>query len=901
MGKWLISMMLAALLPTALAAGELIADFDFGKAGKQWSDYGKNQFAGPLPEGLQPDFSWNKSVVGTELVSEGNRKFTRFKVTSFDGVQFNGLIGKFAPNATYKIDVVSRGAAPLGVQLRQGPPPYNPYFSATTTTGLDRFTTSTHYATLGADAKDAGFFLGVKPGGADLLRLKITKVTLEELQAEIQRPAKGAANFFRDSRFPLGLQSGWNLHPAFEAGAVEPDATNPGPSGSPSLKIRIDNMEPYYGGQRAVALLSEPFQTSNPAVKNHVAFAYQSSGDWSARLTDNFGRAHLDMHILANQKLPATKGWTTARLDFTPDPMAQSFTLALAGKGTLWLDSLRAWAGDGDGSYVSQGECEVALAFPRSDASLARIQFADEPAALAYCVTDGFDGATLKTKVVDLYGAETPLADQNLGRSWLGELLGTDTPTLERGTLDFSPALADKPLGQFRVEAWVERDGKRVSPLNEMVVTRVHRPLHWGEDAPNSPFGCHFSASPVTIPMMKAAGVNWVRLHDTGTAYLGWYHLEPEKGQWRFRDDAIMRYRDGKIKIMGDLQTAPRWASSISGHRGNPYFDAYWTVKDWDAWTNYVKTVCSRYKGVIDGYYVWNEPCPDAGAGFYHDGWNGQNYTMAMEDAARGQARLGALASKAAKEVDPSVKISGPNFNNSGATAFNQALVAEGSFNHCDLADYHVYVQSEVGYPDDALERNYKHLLGPLLATGFNKPIDMSEGTGGWGPAEAGLYKHSVPWEQHYVENARVSDEVCRFVARLLSLKVERVMLYSASYSYLGVPLGCFTLVNQDGYPHPSLAAFSNLAWLLEERKFVECVPVGEKVWAYLFAGRGGTVAVISGLSNGKYTVPKSSDWKTVDLFGNPSDGVYKGNLLYVKSPLPADKLATTLPPLRKP
>lgn len=33
--------------------------------------------------------------------------------------------------------------------------------------------------------------------------------------------------------------------------------------------------------------------------------------------------------------------------------------------------------------------------------------------------------------------------------------------------------------------------------------------------------------------MLKAIGANWTRLHDAGLDYIGWYHLEPRKGQWR--------------------------------------------------------------------------------------------------------------------------------------------------------------------------------------------------------------------------------------------------------------------------------------------------------------------------------------------------------------------------------
>ncbi len=594
----------------ALCAGETIADFDFGKPGREWNVHAKGTFKGTLPEGLTPDFpSWTKSVVKSELIKEGDLSFTRFTVTEFDNTVMFRAPQNLDKNAIYKFELISRSPWPVGLELRQRPAPYARYYDAKMKTGLDAFLKSTVYANLGGMGghegfKDISLYFNLQRGITDIRSLRVNKVTQEELNASIKRPDNGTANFFRNSRFPLGLQSGWNFS-GLETGGATSDEASPGPSGAPSLKVVMNSQSSSQ--MTSPRLFSEPFQTADPNKQNHVSFSCKVKGDLTALVTDNFGRTYLDMHILTKMKLPESKDWKSIRLDFTPDPTAKSFTLVFAGKGTLWLDSLRAWAGDGDAAFVSQGECELALAFPESDASIARIQLSDEAPKLNYCATGNFEGATLKSKVVDIHGKEMPLPDQKLGLSRDGKLVGGDKLALEKGAIDFSATPGNKPLGQFRIEAWIERDGKRISPFNEMVVTRIHRPLHWNEDAPNSPFGCHFMASPIIIPMMKAAGINWVRLHDAGTDYIGWYYLEPEKGKWQFRDASIQRYRDGKIKIFGDLQTAPLWASSYKGsgkQSVHGYFDTYWTVEDWDGWTNYVKTVCSRYKGIIDGYYV---------------------------------------------------------------------------------------------------------------------------------------------------------------------------------------------------------------------------------------------------------------------------------------------------------
>ena len=44
--------------------------------------------------------------------------------------------------------------------------------------------------------------------------------------------------------------------------------------------------------------------------------------------------------------------------------------------------------------------------------------------------------------------------------------------------------LGVRPLGAFRMEAWVEDGaGKRIGSANEAIILRLRRPRHWGEDA----------------------------------------------------------------------------------------------------------------------------------------------------------------------------------------------------------------------------------------------------------------------------------------------------------------------------------------------------------------------------------------------------------------------------------
>ena len=177
----------------------------------------------------------------------------------------------------------------------------------------------------------------------------------------------------------------------------------------------------------------------------------------------------------------------------------------------------------------------------------------------------------------------------------------------------------------------------------------------------------------------------------------------------------------------------------------------------------------------------------------------------------------------------------------------------------------------------------------------------MSEGqgnsTGTEGGGGFGLFKHALPWSN--TEDPILSAEKnCRFVVANLAGGCSKVFLYSAhAYVCLAVAPNFVTLVGPDGYPSVETAAFSNMAWELEGSKIVRAIKLNNQINAYLFSGRNGMIAVISGFRNGKYQTPRLPGLTITDLFGNPSDGCYKGTLLYVESMLSADQLAAALTP----
>lgn len=869
---------LGLLLPFRAGAEEILASIDFGGDVHAVHAKAKGSFDGPLPTGICEDSTpWNGSVARSEKIAADGRAFIRFHVDQLDHPVLLRLVAPLSKDAYaldgfYRFELVfrSRDVVRLYTRLCSTPwtdicgirakPDQGPEAWTSCAMPVRSMKTSLSEPDRG---KPVGLFLVLPAGTTDLASLRLVRLTPEEMSATLRRPDAASRNFLANSRFPLGLPGGWNLAQDVTEGSVEADAATPGPSGAPALKIQFP---------QTAKLHAAPFQTGNPFVTNHVSLSYMAQGAWTVQLAKEGDGP------FATRPLKATNGWTTLALDFKPDLLANRFHLAFEGKGTLRIDALRAWAGAPQAGYASAGDCEVALALPDSEIARTRIQFDTEPAKLAYCVTGDFKGAVLRSTVVTVFGDEKALPDIRLAGS--------------SGELDFA-AFPGQPYGQFRVEAWVERDGRRISPFNEALVTRIRKPRYWGQDAPPaSPFGCHLLASPLMIQTMKAAGVNWVRLHDAGTSYIGWYHLEPEKDKWTFHDADIQRYRDGKLGVFGTLQTTPPWAA-MCRNAPRDYWGRYSQPANLADWTNYVKTVCTRYKGVIAGYYIWNEPW---GYGFWNAGYNPATRRYEAGNApAADYARLSQATYRAAKEVDPNVTIAG--FNATGPhPAWTTDLVAAGAAESCDLADFHVYGAN--------VAENYHHALDPLFKAGFAKPIHMSEGQASdyldtSAVAVSGLYNHTLTWPAPEPgAQVAVSENTCRFVIKLLALGCGRVNLYSAHcYTALG-STGFRTLVGSDGYPAPELAAFANMAWLLEGRRFVRNVPLGGQACASVFEGPDGAVAVIGAdAPHGRYRAPQAAALAVLDLFGNPLPGGTDctGRLVYVRSTMMADALQQVL------
>jgi len=351
-----------------------------------------------------------------------------------------------------------------------------------------------------ANKQPIGFFVIIYGAGTfDISGLQLIEQSESEYLAYIKSNYKdsGEKNLLRNSRFPLGLQSGWSLdrdNSDTDDVIISGDPAIIGPSGSPAMRITA---------KEDMKLNTAPFAV-NKAFEIHTASMY-IRGNWDGKLIvlgDRDQLASKDFHS-------KTVEWQRVKVSFSPRLIARAYGLRLEGKGDIWIDALQVESGSDATLYNSQFPCEVALSCPEGEASPALAQFDDESPMVRFCVTGNVPDAILKVKVVNLYGEEKSIQNVSIGDGFINY-----------GMIKYN-VFPEKPYGAFRIEAYVKKpNGERISPYNEIIIHRLHRPRYWMKDAPDSPFGIHTNSTVRHILMAKAVGVNWTRLHDAGGIYL---------------------------------------------------------------------------------------------------------------------------------------------------------------------------------------------------------------------------------------------------------------------------------------------------------------------------------------------------------------------------------------------
>jgi len=883
---------LAAFPAAVWCAPATLVDIDFGSAKAPILDTAGNtpeRVGGVLPTGWR-EASGEARVWGScEAVESEGRPALRLTVSG----RISGALRlclsplpEISEGDILRLELTARSQSgtPVGLAISGDDDPQTPVWE-TRDSVSPRWETRRYHVALARGLRATGLWVSVPAvGEVDVARVALWRLTRDEMTTELKQayPDGGPANLVRDSRFPLGLQSGWSVTGS-ESDEVTVDVRSlPGPSGAPVLRVNAPE---------TIAVTSAPFIIPCPVVEHVAEVSLWGRGKWRLSVCGDGDWVRCPAHEF---ELEGEDEWERVQLRFTPDLPARFHALRLEGTGTVWVDALR--VGPADKAPEDPKErCEVALTCVANDEepelASAGIQFEDHDAQIIYVVTGRRSGA-LRTRVTDLYGEQTQLKDVPVDPGARG---------ITGGRLTYATS-AGRMLGAFSIQAWVESDGKPISQVSELVVLRMRRPRYWGKDAPESPFGVHVSSRTQHVRMAKAMGANWVRLHDLAGESVCWAFLEPEPGKWQFRDDMISRYREQRMKLVGELGTAPGWASywQGSGRKAFTYFDRYFQVKRLEDYANYVKKVVEHYKGRIDAYNVWDEPMVAAHFAVAYDealGLGPAAY-VASANPQIDYANLMRTAYGAAKPVDGNVTIVGVNSVTSGGverhriggTEWTRGVLEAGGIESCDAVDYHQDTDELTLVPDDAVARGHDVAMGPLRARegAIPRPVWMTEGQGTRGMSRSGMYQSTVPGGPGE-SPLELCSYTCRFVISLLAQGASKVFLYAMAADgdlFSPDPRSC--LMTGDGRLHPSACAYSQMARQLEDTQFSRRLELADGVWAYVFTGDGRSVAVLSaGPRHAPYTIPHPAGAAVEDMLGNPvADGAEMDQgLVYISGP----------------
>jgi polysaccharide biosynthesis protein PslG len=342
-----------------------------------------------------------------------------------------------------------------------------------------------------------------------------------------------------------------------------------------------------------------------------------------------------------------------------------------------------------------------------------------------------------------------------------------------------------------------------------------------------------FSAYPKFNPMLRAAGVQWLR------GFYEWQTLQPKQGYWNWTlaDRLVENARVNGVHLTLAFAYFAPWASADGGTRKFP-------IKDMQFWRDYVSGLVGRYHNDIKYWEVWNE-------------FNG---SFAENGSPQIYADMVREASISAKKVDPTAKIglSVANFD----IGFLDAAIKAGAAGHFDYICVHPYEKLDALLDDGE--------VGFLNMTATLRKMLAANGQ----PVELPLWITEVGAQTSVAPNQQADERQAMLLAKVYLLSIasgfQRVFWFEAR----GPSYGHNTdhgLIRADFTIRPSYQAMKLLTGILgPEPMSSGWLDLGNGGYGFLFQQKSGR-SILAGWGPTKKNIKVvfDGDVQVADLEGN--------------------------------
>lgn len=261
------------------ATAETLVDVDFTAPPITQNGTGESgtSLRGALPAGWE-DLTGPARLEGhCEAMEEDGRAFLRLRMDwRISGALriCRPLAAPAGPDALWRVELTARSATATPIELRIAAGDDHHSLWETRQTLNPDWETRALLLAAPTDPERSSLVLGLPCAGeVDVARVRLSRLSREDLATELAHrfPDGGPENLLRESRLPLGLQSGWSLTGS-ESDEVAVDVRSlPGPSGSPVL--RINAPEP-------IVLTGSPFEIPCPTVEHVAEVSLWDRGTW---------------------------------------------------------------------------------------------------------------------------------------------------------------------------------------------------------------------------------------------------------------------------------------------------------------------------------------------------------------------------------------------------------------------------------------------------------------------------------------------------------------------------------------------------------------------------------------------------------------------------------------------